>query len=701
MDSFVAVLQWTALVVAILIALSSLDDLFVDAVFWAMKLKRRIFGQSRPGAVAAELLVDKPEQPIAIMLPAWKEFDVIASMVESAVNTLAYRNYMIFIGTYANDAETIAEAEKVTRRYKQVRHVRVPHDGPTCKADCLNHIVSDILQVEEELGVPFAGLVLHDSEDVLHPLELHLFNYLLPAKDMIQLPVVSLEQRYRDLVAGTYMDEFAEWHAKDLVVRQRLAKTVPSAGVGTCFSRRAIKALMEDGDAFNTDTLTEDYDIGNRLAERDMGTIIALYPVEFRTRRGAFFGMGPERMVTFSMPLCVREHFPNTFKTSYRQKARWILGIALQGWSQLGWSGSAIANYFLFRDRKALLTPTLAILAYALVVIYLGLNIWSKSSGGDFIPLFSGHWIEFVVLWFNLFALIARILQRLFFVERIYGWGHAFMSVPRIFVLSLINFAASMRAMRIFIGSKFSGKSIAWDKTMHRFPTDEWLGTEKRRIGEILLSWEVVTPPAIEKALVDQKLNGGMLGDLLVCHGAIDEQTLVEAVATQANLPTATISLEMVRENLDLLDEEVMSRLHVLPFGRGQNGDVMLAVSRPLPPSEKEWMRTRLGRPFRQYIVPDSQITRFLGALVKQPHWDIPVFTLPRLHELLIEQKILKRRELRRALEGYDVARHGSIGNYLVANRTISQQTFDEMSALRHKLVEAKREEARKELVDA
>ena len=451
MDSFVAVLQWTALVVAILIALSSLDDLFVDAVFWAMKLKRRIFGQSRPGAVAAELLVDKPEQPIAIMLPAWKEFDVIASMVESAVNTLAYRNYMIFIGTYANDAETIAEAEKVTRRYKQVRHVRVPHDGPTCKADCLNHIVSDILQVEEELGVPFAGLVLHDSEDVLHPLELHLFNYLLPAKDMIQLPVVSLEQRYRDLVAGTYMDEFAEWHAKDLVVRQRLAKTVPSAGVGTCFSRRAIKALMEDGDAFNTDTLTEDYDIGNRLAERDMGTIIALYPVEFRTRRGAFFGMGPERMVTFSMPLCVREHFPNTFKTSYRQKARWILRIALQGWSQLGWSGSAIANYFLFRDRKALLTPTLAILAYALVVIYLGLNIWSKSAGGDFIPLFSGHWIEFVVLWFNLFALIARILQRLFFVERIYGWGHAFMSVPRIFVLSLMSSAKAS-----------AGKSVSW-----------------------------------------------------------------------------------------------------------------------------------------------------------------------------------------------------------------------------------------------
>lgn len=112
-------------------------------------------------------------------------------------------------------------------------------------------------------------------------------------------------------------------------------------------------------------------------------------------------------------------------------------------------------------------------------------------------------------------------------------------------------------------------------------------------------------------------------------------------------------------------------------------------------------MRARLGRPFRQHIVPDNQITRFLGALVEQPHWDIPVLTLPRLHELLIEQKILKRRELRRALEGYDVARHGSIGEFLVANRVISQQTFDEMTARRHELVEAKREEARKDLLVA
>ena len=49
---------------------------------------------------------------------------------------------------------------------------------------------------------------------MLHPLELKYYNYLLPRMDFIQLPVTSLEREWYELVAGTYMDEFAEWHTK-------------------------------------------------------------------------------------------------------------------------------------------------------------------------------------------------------------------------------------------------------------------------------------------------------------------------------------------------------------------------------------------------------------------------------------------------------------------------------------------------------
>lgn len=119
------------------------------------------------------------------MVPAWLEYDVIASMLETMVSTLEYKNYMIFAGTYQNDERTIKEVERMRRRYRQLVRVEVPHDGPTCKADCLNWIVQAIFAQNEKQPEPFAGVILHDSEDVLHPLELKYYNYLLPRIDFI------------------------------------------------------------------------------------------------------------------------------------------------------------------------------------------------------------------------------------------------------------------------------------------------------------------------------------------------------------------------------------------------------------------------------------------------------------------------------------------------------------------------------------
>ncbi len=54
---------------------------------------------------------------------------------------------------------------------------------------------------------------------MVHPLSMELFNHLIPRKDMVQLPVIPMEMPLRHFTAGTYMDEFAESHTKDLLVR--------------------------------------------------------------------------------------------------------------------------------------------------------------------------------------------------------------------------------------------------------------------------------------------------------------------------------------------------------------------------------------------------------------------------------------------------------------------------------------------------
>ncbi|HYF19490.1 MAG TPA: glycosyltransferase, partial [Ramlibacter sp.] len=186
-----ASLEVAAAILAVAIVLSSLDDLFIDAWYWCRRVLRwwRLERTGRLRPLTADQLHAAAQQPIAIMVPAWKESDVIAAMVENMVQVLDYQHYTVFIGTYVNDPATIEEVERMCRRYRQVRRVEVPHPGPTCKADCLNFVVEAIFAHERETGVPFAGVVLHDSEDVLHPLELKFFNYLLPRKDMIQLPV--------------------------------------------------------------------------------------------------------------------------------------------------------------------------------------------------------------------------------------------------------------------------------------------------------------------------------------------------------------------------------------------------------------------------------------------------------------------------------------------------------------------------------
>lgn len=530
-------LEVVTAVVGVIILLSSMDDLFIDAWFWLRELRRSLTVKRRYTALSAEELRAKPEQPLAIMVPAWLEYDVISSMLETMVSTLEYKDYMIFAGTYQNDQRTIDEVERMRRRYRKLIRVEVPHDGPTCKADCLNWIVQAIFAQNAKQPVPFAGVILHDSEDVLHPLELKYYNYLLPRIDFIQLPVTSLERHWHELVAGTYMDEFAEWHTKDLVVRESLSKMVPSAGVGTCFSRRALEELAAEtnNQPFNTDTLTEDYDIGARLAQRGMKQIFGKFEVEYVTRRRSWFGLGPERVSTIRMPLGVREYFPNTFRTAYRQKARWTLGIGLQGWQQVGWTGSLANRYLLFRDRKGLVTSFIAILAYVLLanffVFFLAdkFGWWKVYYPSYFRP---GGWLV-ILMWLNAVALLLRVVQRAYFVGRMYGWEHAVLSIPRMIVGNFINAMAAARAWRLFIAHLITGKRLAWDKTMHDFPSTDQLSQQRQRLGELLLSWQAIDQDTLARALEIQAREKKPLGQILTEQGWLDEGTLSEAIDFQ------------------------------------------------------------------------------------------------------------------------------------------------------------------------
>jgi adsorption protein B len=606
------------LVLAALILLVSIDDLYIDALYWIRRLRRATTFKGKYRRVLAEALRSQPEKPIAIMVPAWHEDDVIAAMVENLASTLEYANYVVFVGTYPNDPATIAEVERMRRRYRQMQRVEVPHDGPTCKADCLNWIIQAMLAYEQRHGIEFAGVVMHDSEDVLHPLELTFFNYLLPRKDFIQIPVVSLERHYTEFVAGTYMDEFAEWHAKDLVVRESVSGVVPSAGVGTCFSRRAIVALCAEtaNQPFNTQSLTEDYDVGNRLGALGMKSIFALYNVQFRTVRRPWFGFGRAYQRAITMPLCVREFFPNRFRAAYRQKARWVVGISFQGWQQLGWHGSPATRLQLYRDRKALFTPFLAILGYGVFAIFLAYWLF----GGEWFAMWRSTSTVFAQPWaqaliaVNFAVLVWRVTNRLYFVGRIYGPDHAALSIPRMVVNNFINFAATCRAWRLFLGHVLLGRRLVWDKTQHDFPSAEKLVAERKRIGELLRLWQAIDDTRLAQALDEQARTSAPLGQVLLARGWIDEETLADAVAYQGDLERTAIDVARLGDNTALVSSGLGRRLGVVIVGEA-GGRPVIAAARRLSNTERAEIATALGAEAIVKIATESAIAQALAGL--------------------------------------------------------------------------------------
>ena len=688
--NYYATLETVAATVAVLILISSLDDLFIDVWYWVRESWRTVTVKKRREyrPLTQQDLLLRPEQPLAIMVPAWAEYDVIAQMVENMIDVLDYREYIVFVGTYPNDAETIAEVERMRRRYKRLRRVEVPHAGPTSKADCLNWLILSIFDYEKRHDIEFAGVILHDSEDVLHPMELRFFNYLLPRKDMIQLPVTSLDREWYELIAGVYMDEFAEWHAKDLVVRESVSGMVPSAGVGTCFSRKALLALSAatHNQPFNTDSLTEDYDVGARLAAMGMHSIFARFPVQFRVRRPSWFGWGPVRESTQSMALCVREYFPDNFRASYRQKARWVLGIGLQSWETLGWRGSLATKYLLARDRKGIITSFVSIIAY-LIFLQLLLFWLLKVTGvwtTQFPTIFQAGTWQMNIALITTAALASRVVQRFYFVNKLYGWEHALMSIPRMVVGNMINFMATARAWRMFLLYLLFGKRMVWDKTMHDFPSASQLVQTRKRLGELLTTWQAVEPERLEQALQQQQ--GGRqqpLGRILVSQGWLDDETLAEAIAFQGDLARAVIDVDYLQAGQFPLSVEACVQWRLLPLPGSTADTLSVAVANPLSEAEQaQLLHDVHATALEQSIARESEINAGLRLISGETY---RIDAVPLLGDLLVEMRLIARDQFERVLDEYKPQRDGRIGDYLVKHGVATEAAIAEAVREQHR----------------
>jgi adsorption protein B len=524
---------------ALWVVLNGMDDLFVALAAVYVRLRFRLSGHPAERLPSDEELDAVPRRRMAIFICLWQEHRVVREMVENSIRNIRYREYDIFLGVYPNDAPTIAAAKEVCRRFSNVHLSMVPHPGGTSKADNLNWIYQRMLLHEENTGAHFDMIVLHDAEDLIHPDDLRWMNYYAQWYDQVQIPVLALPTPVRQLTHGVYCDEFAEFQFKDMPARELLGGFLPSSGVGTGFSRKALEriAAAHSNQIFDATSLTEDYETGFRVHRHGFRQKF----MRIVRRDGNF--------------VATREFFAQSFQKSVRQRSRWVTGIGLQSWGKHGLPETVSQLYWFWRDRKAvvtnLITPLTNLLCAYGMLTWLIARIGYTAWGLGFEP---ASWWQRRLIQLPVGLLLLQVCIRMGCSSRVYGWKFAAAVPVRILWANIINFCATAKAVWMFLSATVRGRPLIWLKTEHAYPSRAALLTGRRRLGEILTDAAKLSESDLIGALAS-KPPDIRLGEHLVRLGKITASDLYRALSEQQNLP----------------------------LGKPESGEISTAVTRAIP----------------------------------------------------------------------------------------------------------------------
>lgn len=432
------------LLLGLIVLLGSLDDIIVDVLTWWKVPKSR----SKP--LTHEISPATGEKPeIAIFVANWHEADVLGPMVERNLANFTYGPVRFVLGVYPNDTETVAVAQELAERFPgSVEVVVNRRNGPTSKGQMLNEMFARVFA--KPASAPDL-VIMHDSEDVIAPRSFDVYAIESRRHAMIQVPIFSLDSRDRSLVAATYMEEFAERHTGEMLLREELGAFVPSAGVGTCLRKDLIlHFIAERGHVLQPGSVTEDYVLGAEAHQAGFSTAFASYR--------DVTAPGSPIIATF-------EYFPKTFGASLRQRTRWTFGIGFESARRLGWFGSAWNRFFLYRDRKGAVANFLPLFS----IVLLAACLLVRPDFSAFAPW--QRTLLLAVLGINSLSLALRLVQKSLSLRKIYGSYDVLGLLARWPFALVINALAAARAWRSFIvESGLASKPIAWAKTQHELP---------------------------------------------------------------------------------------------------------------------------------------------------------------------------------------------------------------------------------------
>jgi type IV pilus assembly protein PilB len=142
------------------------------------------------------------------------------------------------------------------------------------------------------------------------------------------------------------------------------------------------------------------------------------------------------------------------------------------------------------------------------------------------------------------------------------------------------------------------------------------MARKRKKLGNILLSWGVVSEKDLDDAIKFAKNTHRRLGDALVEMNLVDEEQVTKAMATQFDLEYVDLDHNVVDMTaLELIPDELIRRHLVLPMGR-ENGRLKIIIHDPLDLDTMDLLRFRLNTELECALAPKTKIKRYIDTFL-------------------------------------------------------------------------------------
>jgi type IV pilus assembly protein PilB len=142
------------------------------------------------------------------------------------------------------------------------------------------------------------------------------------------------------------------------------------------------------------------------------------------------------------------------------------------------------------------------------------------------------------------------------------------------------------------------------------------MARRRKKLGEILVSWNIISPEALKEAIAYASEHGQRVGEALVALELAKEEDVTKALAAQFGLEYVDLDKNVqVPAALDLVPEKIIKDEKVLPMKKEGNR-LKIIISDPLDLELQDKLRFLLNMELDCALAPRSKIQRFIDTFL-------------------------------------------------------------------------------------